>query len=265
MIAVLAHLLPQRTRDACRDFLYRRLNLRQELRSGLSLPIQDPSDWHLFNEIFIQSEYDAAIATLLDTIRNGSQKLRVLDLGANVGFFAMRVVDLLKSDQRWTNAVELILVEGSPRNAARLRALIASQSRELNLNARIIHGLAGRRAGTGQMVEHGLHMINRVSEDGTSGTAVGYVDLDEIVGAGPLDLIKCDIEGSELAFIENYPELLRRTASLVIELHPTLCDTKRCVQLLTEAGFDRHQVLASHTETSTDLFTRSKPATSGAA
>ena len=38
-------------------------------------------------------------------------------------------------------------------------------------------------------------------------TAVPYIDIDAMMqGVEQIDLLKCDIEGSELQFVENYPE-----------------------------------------------------------
>lgn len=51
---------------------------------------------------------------------------------------------------------------------------------------------------------------------------------------GRIDLMKIDIEGSEEAFLCADPAALDRVDALVVELHPTLCDTARVEALLRE-------------------------------
>ena len=38
-------------------------------------------------------------------------------------------------------------------------------------------------------------------------------------------LLKCDIEGAELLFLENYEDLLGKVRNAVFELHHEQCDT----------------------------------------
>ena len=77
-----------------------------------------------------------------------------------------------------------------------------------------------------------------------SGTEVAYIDLLLLLAREPvIDLLKCDIEGAELLFIQNYPDLLRKVRVAVFELHDHLCDTQQCRRLLREYGFTQQAVL----------------------
>ena len=58
-----------------------------------------------------------------------------------------------------------------------------------------------------------------------------------------VDLLKCDVEGAELLFLRSYPELLRSVRTVVMELHPELCDADECLRLLGEYGLARQTVL----------------------
>jgi hypothetical protein len=72
---------------------------------------------------------------------------------------------------------------------------------------------------------------------------VPFIDLNPFFAAVPrIDLLKCDIEGSELLFVENYPDLLRKVEIAVFELHSNLCDTRRVQELLTEYGFTHSEI-----------------------
>ncbi|MCK5244957.1 MAG: hypothetical protein KAJ90_06775, partial [Desulfobacterales bacterium] len=63
------------------------------------------------------------------------------------------------------------------------------------------------------------------------------------------------IEGSEEAFLCTSPDALKRVGSLVIELHPQLCDTD-CVQLLLEEYFDHIEDIGGRKSTKPLLYCR---------
>ena len=71
-----------------------------------------------------------------------------------------------------------------------------------------------------------------------------------------IDLLKCDIEGSELELLESYGDLLRRVEIAVIELHHEICDTARCYELLRAAGFAGEERLREDDRVSVALFWR---------
>jgi hypothetical protein len=70
-----------------------------------------------------------------------------------------------------------------------------------------------------------------------------------------MDLLKCDIEGAELLFIQSYADLLRKVKHAVFELHHDQCDTDKCVGILQELGF--HQTIPrANSSFSVSLFSR---------
>jgi FkbM family methyltransferase len=81
----------------------------------------------------------------------------------------------------------------------------------------------------------GPSMSHRVSTEGdivVEGITLKHL-LNNLAGDdGIVDLMKVDIEGSEEAFLGADPNLLRRVRSIVIELHPSLCDTARVEKML---------------------------------
>ena len=65
-------------------------------------------------------------------------------------------------------------------------------------------------------------------------------DLETLVDRrDSIDLVKCDIEGSELTFLDNYPELLKRTRYLALEIHPHLCSLDACMERVEALEFTR--------------------------
>ena len=104
--------------------------------------------------------------------------------------------------------------------------------------------MVGERSGTAAISDREFSGQNEVGTDESKKQFVmKYVDLEEVVEAGMIGLPKCDIEGSELRFLRNYPQLLQRTDVAVVELHPDKCDANECVALLTAAGLARSSVL----------------------
>jgi FkbM family methyltransferase len=123
------------------------------------------------------------------------------------------------------------------------------------------HGLVGRREGAARMFQHHFHAANSVNnpllQEHGRGVAVSFLDVESLVASMPrIHLMKCDIEGSELVFLESYPELLRRVDAAVFELHPKLCDVPRCRALLAEAGLLQAEVLRDDEEQSVEVFRR---------
>jgi hypothetical protein len=88
--------------------------------------------------------------------------------------------------------------------------------------------------------------------------AVPYVDVAALLPADTrIDLLKVDIEGSELDFVAEYAaDLLPRVRHLVIELHHGQCDTGSCVEILRATGFAAPRVLREEHGCSLLLFSR---------
>jgi FkbM family methyltransferase len=243
--------------------LWQRAPLEWTLRSGLQVRVESLADWIVYNEIFVDEEYDAPLrAALAAASRQG--RLNVLDIGANVGFFSLRLVDLLLRDSQREGAaapaLRAVLVEGSP-------AVHATLSERLALNTRLMpgvaahHGLAGRRDGAATMFQHHFHAANSVNnpvmQQHGRGVSVPFLDIETLCAGMPrIDLMKCDIEGSEQVFLEHYPALLARVDAAVFELHPQLCDVPRCRALLAEAGLQPAGVLREQTDQSVEVFRR---------
>jgi len=260
--------LPKSLRDVIRDrywrvkskllyqHLFEILDLEYQLRSGITVRVASQGEWWTYNDIFVNHEYDAAIQTALSS-RAPDQPFVVLDLGANIGYFLLRVVDLISQNQSPPFPCDVTLVEGSPSNFKKLQARLTAQ--QLNhVNYHLVHGLVGARRGQGVINESALHVKNTIMQSpAIGGIQVEFVDLCKLmVGREHVDLLKCDIEGAEQSFIENYPDLLRRVNTAVFELHHGMCETTRCLRMLSDLGF-RQTDLRSNDEVSICLFARS--------
>lgn len=237
----LRRVLPARLVEPLRRLLWRLPNLRRRLPSGLELTVEGPADWTLYNDIFVDDEYDESIRAALSDAPAG-RPMTVLDLGANVGYFALRVAD---AALRHPVDFRLIAVEPSPRLVRHLERRLLAQP-AIAGRVKIVHGLAGKRDGHGRLFESPLHFEHStIPRRGLRAVPVPYVDLDRLVEEWPeIDLLKCDVEGAELEVLLTYADtLLHKVRRAVIELHHDRCDTARCMELAAAAGLVGDRIL----------------------
>lgn len=245
---------------ACRE-----LNLKMCLSSGVPIKIESYSDWCVYNDLFADGEYDPAIEAAL--LAAGDQMV-VVDLGANVGFFTLRVLHLLAKFRALAKPdstpnprqVHFLLVEGSPSLAHELEERV-SWSRSDICTIQFVTGLVGRKDGSGMLQVNCSQSRNYVGagESNSAQVQVPYVDLDPLLAAfARIDLLKCDIEGSENLFLQNYQSLLRRTKTAIFEFHEPDCPASEAVPQLVNLGFDPGKLLHDGGNIQTWFFTRDR-------
>lgn len=205
---------------------------RHTLSSGVTVRVSNHPEWVVFNEIFVEGEYDDALRDMLADPPAG-RPFSVLDLGANAGFFVLRTFDLL---QRLApgRAAHVVAVEGAA-STHRTLVRMLTEANTLGGVTTAVHGLVGKRTGAAAFAEYPSTTRNNLFEDNLVKKTVPFVDVAALV-PGEVDLIKCDIEGAEELFLEHYPDLLARTRRIAIELHHDWADVARCRTLLREAG-----------------------------
>lgn len=238
--------------------LYKSLGLECTLRSGITLQVASKGEWWIFNDIFVNGEYDVPILHVLEN-RPPLRPLTVLDLGANLGFFMLRVVDLIRQKHPDCR-VDATMVEGSPKVFDELGKRMRSQNLP-EAEFRMVQGLVGSRTGSARLQESALHVKNTIMSDGNrdgnrDGKNIQFVDLGALMEqVEEIDLLKCDVEGAELLFVENYESLLGKVRNAVFELHHEMCDTKKCREVLLGCGF-QETVLHATPQFCVSFFTR---------
>src|SRR5271157_5421497 len=122
MLARVVEALPKSVQNQMRDrywqikskllyqSLYRVLDLDHILQSGLSVKVASKGEWWIYNDIFGDGEYDVPIHTALKS-RSPVRTFVVLDRGANVGYFALRVLDLLDPQERESFNHDITMIE----------------------------------------------------------------------------------------------------------------------------------------------------------
>jgi len=217
--------------------LYSLLSLENKLVSGLTVKVASKGEWWVYNDIFVNAEYDVPINAALEASSPGKPFV-VLDLGANVGYFAFRVLDLIRRQHLDHVIADITMIEGSAETFGKLESRIRSQQL-FPASIRMVHGLVGKCTGSARIRESAVNVKSGIMDvPANVGSNVEFVDLNTLMkGKSEIDLLKCDIEGAELMFLENYGELLHKVRYAVFELHHDQCDTKKCVSMLETLGF----------------------------
>jgi FkbM family methyltransferase len=220
------------------------LNLEWQLCSGLTVKVQNHAEWKAYNDIFVDREYDLPIQHALES-RVNANKFTFLDLGANVGFFTIRVADLILQSHDKGVDFQGVLIEGSPSVYSELKARLEVEPL-LGSKLMIVNGLIGERSGVGEIFETDFHITNSLftKDSSNHSSKVPYIDLHSLCSANTeIDLLKSDIQGSEQGFLETYhQDLLPKVRSAIFELHHDVCNTQYCLNILNEA-FPHHKQL----------------------
>lgn len=233
--------LRTRAKGVVRRLALRIARLRWRLPSELLIEVRDHSDWVVYNDLFVDGEYDAPLYHLLEAAPRGPW--RVFDLGANVGFFVHRLADLALRRGLPLEALALTAIEGHPRIFRELERRVGANP-AVRAQVRLLHGLVGERSGSGRIEDSGFSAMARVT-GGAHGAAVSYIDILTLLSAGErLDLLKCDIEGAEQRFLECYPDLLARVDAAIFEFHLDRCDLEACHAHFVAAGLTSFETLS---------------------
>lgn len=237
-----------------RDKVWVFLKAAWKLQSGLSVVVQNDSDWFVFNEIFTNKEYDKALALLL---HSRPVNPLVLDLGANVGYFSLKVADELQV--AGISQFRIIAVEASAPNFATL----SSRLKQPLLKDKIttICGLVGYKTGESFIAFSKQHYGNAASDAPAKTThRAEYIDVEKLLPDTQtrISLLKCDIEGSEEIFLKEYSQLLNRVDHAVFEFHADSCNVDNCRKLLGKAGLSSKGIIKTDPvySTSVEIFSR---------
>lgn len=188
------------------------------------------TDEQALREVLVDREYD-----FLTSFISGIPVPKILDIGAHIGTFAIWVFSV-------NPKARILSVEADPKTY-RVTELNATTFIKKGADWQVIHGAAaGENGCLLHLSDVGQSMSHRIDPYGTlevHGKSLIYLinkiapEDDDLV-----DLVKIDIEGSEEDFLCAAPEALNRVKTLVIELHPQLCDTNR-IHLLLKEHFGR--------------------------
>jgi FkbM family methyltransferase len=188
------------------------------------------------------------------------------DLGCNVGYFTCWLCHRLKSTQ-----LKGLMVDA---NADAIEDAQWHVTTNRLSNVRVLHGLVGK-GGNGERASFFVHTSNvcstaappdiSLSETGTwTQVQVPCIGLEDnwhrYLGNEPCDLLKIDIEGSEMDFFRNETGFLRRVKVILIEWHKWRVSLSEIEEFLSKEGFSLKSILHDGAGVGTAIFARKSAA-----
>lgn len=162
----------------------------------------------------------------------GRQPRRIVDLGANVGFFSISALD------RYPDS-HVVAFEPDPMNAASLREQV--RRNRLEDRWKLVEAAAAAEDGELRFVA-GLGSNSRLAREDESEGTIAVRARDVFPYLDDVDLLKMDIEGGEWALLGDERFARVRPRAVVLEYHSLMCpeeNPKRAAaELLARAGYE---------------------------
>lgn len=191
-----------------------------ELRFGSLRYLARKEDMSAVREVLVGGGYDF----LFPYLKGLSEKPVILDCGANIGSFGLRVLKE-RPDAR------IVSVEA----AADTFALLAGNQRRNPGNWSCVHAALWKADGHLTLTRNAASVMHSVREDGgNAGEQVPARTLRSIMeeyGMDRLHVLKMDIEGAETAVIPAALDELKADV-MIVELHKNVSDPTECVEIL---------------------------------
>lgn len=186
-------------------------------------------DWVAIREVLVEDEYQC-----VDDLFDGDSEPRVLDLGANIGSFALRVFARCPS-------ASVVSVEPADDTFAILR-----QNHQTNkhLSWELVHAGVWSDDRPLSLMRRGISVGHRVvaQDAGDTVSGIALQTLIDKLGWEAIDLIKMDIEGGEESVIPSAESVLKKTQTLIVEVHSDRIDPAPVISVLARAFSYRWQL-----------------------
>ena len=178
---------------------------------------------HQFLEIFNEDVYGT---------RRLPARPKVIDAGANVGMFSLHVL--------WRRPLARVTaVEPGATNLMYLERNLDVPGRAIEIRPVALSG----QTGTARLVGDTSDSLRLVQSEG-GGKTVRTAVLSELLVA-PVDLLKIDVEGSELDVLRGAGDRLQIVERVVLEAHDyrtRQADLPEILRLLQRSGFSRFRI-----------------------
>jgi len=167
---------------------------------------------------YLVNRHERPIVDVLEQLSRPG--MRVLDVGAHVGYFTLLLSTLVGPEGR------VYALEPNPLNLAKLRAMLAVNGLT---NVAVFPVAATDRTGEGEFVtertgQMGHLALGSCPREAQSLVVVQTARIDDLAREhkiGRIDLIKIDVEGAERQVLHGMAELLAASKPIVIcEWHP---------------------------------------------
>jgi len=242
-----------------KNIVWRYNNLgTQKTDFGTKLNLSSYMDYLIFKEIFIDKIYDNYIKYSLNPNMDNNSPKRIFDIGGNLGFFTIRCCEIWNQIQTDVQ-LHFIIYEPSENCMKRLeKNLQGFDSKIFSFDIR--NKLIGKKDGWDWFIEDKEHHLGqcvskKIDRSGQRySRRIAYDNITADLQLSKIDLLKCDIEGSEVEFLQNYSSSLDTVKSIIIETHGKKVKDF-VLKEMKELGFIRHNNLGGNNESVfTNLF-----------
>lgn len=225
------------------------MSINGTLRSGLTWSMESEFDLHVFNEIFVNLEYESAFIWPMGVRYDGPYQ--IVDLGANVGYFTLYAADFFL---RHGYAFHITAIDASRSNTeTMMRRFRAQPTAGLVGNVTIKQALVGMMAGQAPFEENQNHAVNGIYPDGV---LMPYTPVADLIPLGSIDILKVDVEGCEQMLLECQGNIFRRSDTVIMEIHNDRVDPMACRRMLYDYGLVNHMICREAGLVSVERFTR---------
>ncbi len=240
-----------------------RFPIRRRTPSGLVYWQESVPSMVVANEIFSTDLYARPISVVRPTT--------FVDLGANVGYFPLLVAEVMKS-----RSIKGLCVEPNPYLHPLLESHLSSNGLQ---DVHLIKGLIkGDQCGAeADFFLNPSHIASSLTGRFNPLVPVGgrvrtikvpVVDLAgewrQRFGDDSVDLLKVDIEGGEIQFLESHSAFLERVHAILIEWHSWVTTLEEVSNILRRSGFELDSVCHTDQHAGTAFF-RKVPRSDGVA
>tara|TARA_B100000963_G_scaffold51533_1_gene39681 strand:- start:21556 stop:22341 length:786 start_codon:yes stop_codon:yes gene_type:complete len=189
---------------------YQDLGISIPVNANLWADLVANDSFDSFSEIFIKQEYE-------DYLPNETP-LSVVDIGANYGFFSLWL-----QSKHPEKKIRSLLIEASPSCCGSIEKLI-QQNNLRNQFSYLNAAIGPNSIAEVEFFDRSFMAGSTIPQEGNmkeKSLRISCVDEEEIISLAksPVDLIKCDIEGSEWEFLSHYRKLITSAKYLLLEWH----------------------------------------------
>ena len=203
--------------------------------SGIALNVKDRSQMRLYEQIFVEDVF------CMNKVRNLLKKKDpvVFDIGANCGFFTVRILD------HWPDA-KIYAFEPNQKLIQDMRSML--DLNEIGEKVVCVQSAIGESVGRAVFYQNRSPISSSLVRAKVAKRRIvkqSYVDvtsLNQFVArhaVREIDLLKIDVEGSERDVLKGAANVLGNVFLLVIEVHPPFATVEEIQDTVKVHGFAR--------------------------
>ncbi len=222
-----------------RDYLIQKSPLKFRTEGKLDVLLHNRSDFQLYQQIFVENVFNfQAIKELI----NKNEPV-VFDLGANCGFFSLRTLDFFPK-------AKIYAFEPQKKVNNKFKETIKANNLQ-NIISLEEFAVADRNCQSTFYENRSPISASLLKKKVSRRTIrkqypVEIISLNWFVKKFSLpdpDILKIDVEGSELDVLKGSTDFLNEISILLIEVHPPICTADQIEDFLHSFGFERSKRL----------------------